>query len=55
MWWIRADGTGQPQLLTRSNNQQFPDSFTADGKRLAFLGNNSGKRGGRRLTHISGA
>ena len=37
MWWIRADGTGQPQRLTQSNNQQFPNSFTADGKRLAFL------------------
>src|SRR5262249_45759578 len=22
MWWIRADGTGQPQLLTQSKNQQ---------------------------------
>jgi serine/threonine-protein kinase len=37
MWWILADGTGQPQLLTQSKNQQFPTSFTADGKRLAFL------------------
>jgi eukaryotic-like serine/threonine-protein kinase len=37
MWWIRADGRGQPQLLTHSNNQQFPTSFTADGKLLAFL------------------
>ena len=36
MWWIRADGISQPQLLTPSNNQQFPMSFTADGKRLAF-------------------
>jgi serine/threonine-protein kinase len=37
MWWIRADGTGQPQVLTQSNNQQVPESFTADGKLLAFL------------------
>ena len=37
MWWVRADGTGQPQPLTHSNNQQFPSSFTANGKRLAFL------------------
>jgi eukaryotic-like serine/threonine-protein kinase len=35
--WIRADGTGQPQPLTHSNNQQFPNSFTSDGKVLAFL------------------
>ena len=37
MWWIRADGTGQPQPLTHSNSQQFPNSFTSDGKLLAFL------------------
>jgi serine/threonine-protein kinase len=37
MWWIRADGTGQPQLLTQSNNQQFPNNLTSDGKRMAFL------------------
>ena len=37
MWWIRADGTGQPQALTHSNNEQFPNSFTSDGKLLAFL------------------
>jgi len=36
IWWVRADGTGQPQPLTRSNNPQLPWSFTADGKRLAF-------------------
>jgi serine/threonine-protein kinase len=37
IWWIRADGTGQPQLLTPSNNLQLPNNFTSDGKRLAFL------------------
>jgi serine/threonine-protein kinase len=36
IWWIRTDGTGQPQQLTRSNNPQLPWSFPADGKRLAF-------------------
>jgi serine/threonine-protein kinase len=36
IWWTRADGTGQPQPLTHSNNQQFPSSFTSDGKLLVF-------------------
>jgi DNA-binding winged helix-turn-helix (wHTH) protein/Tol biopolymer transport system component len=30
--WVRADGTAQPQVLTRG----LPWSFTRDGKRLAF-------------------
>ena len=37
MFWMRADGAGTPQPLTRSTNVQVPWSFTADGKRLAFL------------------
>ncbi|MBV8842793.1 MAG: PD40 domain-containing protein [Bryobacterales bacterium] len=37
MWWTRADGTGQPQPMTRSDYQQIPWSFSADGKRLAFV------------------
>jgi len=37
MFWIRANGTGNPQPLTQSKNQQTPWSFTADGKRLAFV------------------
>jgi serine/threonine-protein kinase len=36
IWWIRADGIGQPQSLMESNNPQLPWSFPADGKRLAF-------------------
>jgi Tol biopolymer transport system component len=34
--WIRADGAGGSQVLTQSNSQQFPTSFSPDGKRLAF-------------------
>jgi DNA-binding winged helix-turn-helix (wHTH) protein/Tol biopolymer transport system component len=37
MVWTRADGTGQVQPLIQSNNRQVPWSFTADGKRLAFV------------------
>jgi len=32
----RADGTGQPQGLTQSKTEQFPWSFTPDGKQLAY-------------------
>jgi serine/threonine-protein kinase len=35
-WWTRADGTGEAQPMTRSDYQQIPWSFSADGKRLAF-------------------
>jgi serine/threonine-protein kinase len=37
LWWKRADGSGQTEPLTHSIHQQVPCSFTADGKRLAFL------------------
>ncbi len=36
MFWVRADGSGKPQLFSRSKTMQFPRSFTPDGKRLAF-------------------
>jgi Tol biopolymer transport system component len=37
MFWTRSDGANKPQSLTQSKNLQVPGSFTADGKRLAFL------------------
>jgi Tol biopolymer transport system component len=37
MMWTRADGTGQPEVLSQSSNTQNPQSFTPDGKRLAFV------------------
>jgi Tol biopolymer transport system component len=37
MFWTRADGTGQPQVLSQSSRTQNPQSFTPDGKRLAFV------------------
>ena len=36
IYWTRADGAGQPQLLTQGN-PQGPSSFTLDGKRLAYF------------------
>jgi Tol biopolymer transport system component len=36
MYVIRSDGSGKPQQLTQSKNQQLPFSFAPDGKRLAF-------------------
>jgi len=35
--WIRADGSGKPEVLTHSDYPQFPYSFSPDGKRLAFV------------------
>jgi serine/threonine-protein kinase len=35
--WTRADGTGQPEVLTQSSSPQNPQSFTPDGKHLAFV------------------
>ncbi|HYL36063.1 MAG TPA: protein kinase [Bryobacteraceae bacterium] len=32
----RSDGAGKPQSLTQSKSAQWPWSFTADGKRMAF-------------------
>ena len=37
MFWTRSDGASKPQPMTESKNLQFPWSFTADGKRLAFF------------------
>ena len=37
MFWTRSDGAGKPQTLTQSRYLQGPFSFTADGKRLAWL------------------
>lgn len=37
MFSIRADGAGEPQPLTQGKDQQYPWSFSPDGKRLAYL------------------
>jgi serine/threonine-protein kinase len=36
IFWTRADGAGQPQVLVAGKTLQFPGSFTPDGKRLAY-------------------
>jgi serine/threonine-protein kinase len=36
IYWQRADGTGDPQRLTESKNQQWPSSWHPSGKFLAF-------------------
>lgn len=36
MFWTRADGGVKPQPLTQSKDAQYPNSFSPDGKRLAF-------------------
>ncbi len=39
LWWIRSDGSGEPQKLLERKNTGVglrPQSFTPDGRRLAF-------------------
>jgi serine/threonine-protein kinase len=39
LWWARADGSGEPQKLLETKNRGVglrPQSFTPDGRRLAF-------------------
>jgi serine/threonine-protein kinase len=36
MYWIRADGSGEPQRLTDGKPRQIPGSFSPDGNRLAY-------------------
>jgi Tol biopolymer transport system component/predicted Ser/Thr protein kinase len=36
MFWIRADGAGNPGSLTQRKDAQWPSSFSPDGKRLAY-------------------
>jgi eukaryotic-like serine/threonine-protein kinase len=37
LFWARADGAGQPQQLTQSKMSETPQSFSPDGKRLAYF------------------
>ena len=38
IWWIRADGSGQPQqLLETKGRSGLPTSFTPDGRTLAYF------------------
>src|SRR5215472_11820458 len=52
--WIRADGMGQAQSLTQSNNQQFPNAFTREWEAAGFLGSYFRNRGVRRLDRVCG-
>jgi Tol biopolymer transport system component len=39
LWWMRSDGSGEPQMLLERKNTGVglrPQSFTPDGRRLAF-------------------
>jgi len=39
MYWIRSDGSGEAQRLSDGKPQEVPNSFSPDGKRLAFFQN----------------
>ena len=36
LYWEAADGTGAPERLTDSSNQQFPNTITPDGAEILF-------------------
>jgi Tol biopolymer transport system component len=36
MWWMPADGSGAPELLTNIGSMQSPESWSPDGTTLAF-------------------
>jgi len=42
LWWIRADGAGNPQRLTESKSTEYARSWRPDGKVLAFRQSNPG-------------
>jgi eukaryotic-like serine/threonine-protein kinase len=42
LYWIRSDGSGEPQRLTDGKLTEIPYSFSPDGKRLAFHQNGNG-------------
>jgi hypothetical protein len=52
MFWMRADGAGAPQQLTRSKYRQSPSSFTPDAKRLVFTELISGAKGEIRILPV---
>src|SRR5262249_51718486 len=48
LWWIRSDGSGEPQKLLERKNSGVglrPQSFTPDGRRLAFDDNTATSTG----------
>jgi Tol biopolymer transport system component/predicted Ser/Thr protein kinase len=42
LYWIRADGSGETQRLSDGKLDEWPFSFSPDGKRLAFSANGNG-------------
>jgi eukaryotic-like serine/threonine-protein kinase len=36
MWWMPADRSGEPEILTRIGSMQSPESWAPDGRTLAF-------------------
>jgi Tol biopolymer transport system component len=37
IYWVRADGSGEPQRLTEGKSRESPQSFTPDGRQLVFV------------------
>jgi serine/threonine-protein kinase len=52
MFVVQADGGGMPAQLTRSNNQQWPETFSPDGRRLVFTEMIPGPKGEIRILPV---
>ena len=37
IYWVPADGSGEPERLTTSETRDFPTSFTPDGRTVVFI------------------
>jgi eukaryotic-like serine/threonine-protein kinase len=45
MWWMPADRSGEPEILTKVGSMQSPESWTPDGRTLAFTQMDDPERG----------
>jgi serine/threonine-protein kinase len=52
IFWVRADGAGTSQQLTRSKYRQSPRSFTPDAKQLVFTELSPGGKGEIRILPV---
>ena len=39
LWWVREDGSGQPEKIVEAKGPPRPQSFSPDGRRLAYIDN----------------
>jgi WD40 repeat protein len=50
LYWVRSDGSGEAQRLTDGKLNEWPFSFSPDGKRLASI--RESREAGKEFTHL---